>query len=138
MTIDDRLDRLTERHEALTQSVELLRSHGNELSERLARQAEKSDRENTALNHTLRRAIRMAVTEARNERLRRQTLDEYFTKLAAAQLITEEKMQVLEDRLARYVDASWDGGSGHGKKKCRRRPGNKPCAGEASPSLTNL
>ena len=45
MTIDDRLDRLTERHEALTQSVKLLRAHGNEFSERLARQAEKSDRE---------------------------------------------------------------------------------------------
>jgi hypothetical protein len=107
MNIDDRLDRLTERHEALTQSVELLGVQIHALSE-------KQDRENTAINHTLRRAIHMAVNEARNERRRRQTLDEYFTKLAAAQLITEEKMQVLEDRLARYVDASWDGGSGHG------------------------
>jgi|HubBroStandDraft_1064217.scaffolds.fasta_scaffold02573_8 hypothetical protein len=114
MNIDDRLDRLTERHEALTQSVELLRAHGNELSERLARQAEKQDRENTALNHTLRRAIRMAVTEARNERRRRQTLDEYITKLTAAQLVTEEKMQVLEDRLTRFIDASRSGGNGHG------------------------
>jgi uncharacterized membrane protein YheB (UPF0754 family) len=113
MTIDERLDRLTERHEALTQSVELLRSHGSELSERLARQAEKSDRENAALNQTLRRAIRMAVTEARNER-RRQTLDEYITKLAAVQLITEEKMQVLEDRLVRFIDASRGAGNGHG------------------------
>jgi hypothetical protein len=114
MTIDDRLDRLTERHEALTQSVELLRTHGNELSERLARQAEKSDREHAPLNRTLRRAIRMAVTEARNERRRRQTLDEYITKLAAAQLVTEEKMQVLEDGLTRFIDASRGGGNGHG------------------------
>jgi protein-tyrosine-phosphatase len=114
MNIDDRLDRLTERHEALPQSVELLRTHGNELSERLARQAERSDRENAALNHTLRRAIRMAVTETRNERRRRQTLDEYIAKPAAAQLITEEKMQVLEDRLARFIDASRGGGNGHG------------------------
>jgi uncharacterized membrane protein YheB (UPF0754 family) len=113
MTIDERLDRLTERHEALTQSVELLRSHRSELSERLARQAEKSDRENAALNQTLRRAIRMAVTEARNER-RRQTLDEYITKLAAVQLITGEKMQVLEDRLVRFIDASRGAGNGHG------------------------
>jgi hypothetical protein len=111
MMIDNRLDRLTERHEALTQSGELLRAHGSELSERLARQAEKSDREHTALNRTLRRAIRMAVTETRNERRRRQTLDEYITKLAAAQLITEEKMQVLEDRLARFIDASRGGGT---------------------------
>jgi hypothetical protein len=56
----------------------------------------------------------MAVTETRNERRRRQTLDEYITKLAAAQLITEEKMQVLEDRLARFIDASRGGGNGHG------------------------
>jgi hypothetical protein len=91
MNIDDRLDRLTERHEALTQSIELLGTHGNELSERLARQAQKSDREIKAINNTLRRAMRMAVTDAHNERRRRQTLDEYFTKLAAAQLVTEEK-----------------------------------------------
>ncbi|HXM41097.1 MAG TPA: hypothetical protein VN924_07580 [Bryobacteraceae bacterium] len=120
MTIDDRLDRLTERHEALTQSVELLRAHGNELSDRLARQAEKSDRENTALNHTLRRAIRMAVTEARNERRRRQTLDEYITKLAAAQLITEEKVQRTDENLARleqtvsqFIDSIRRGPNGH-------------------------
>jgi DNA anti-recombination protein RmuC len=98
MTIDERLERLTERHEALTQSVELLRAHGNELSERLARQAEKSDRDNTALN---------------------QTLDEYFTKLAAAQLITEEKAQRTEESLARleqtvsrFID-SMRSGNGH-------------------------
>ncbi len=106
MTIDDRLDRLTERHEALTQSVELLGVHIHALSE-------KQDRENTALNRTLRRAISMAVTEARNERRRRQTLDEYITKLAAAQLVTEEKMQVLEDRLTKFIDASRGGGNGH-------------------------
>jgi len=55
----------------------------------------------------------MAVTEARNERRRRQTLDEYITKLAAAQLVTEEKMQVLEDRLTKFIDASRGGGNGH-------------------------
>ena len=121
MTIDDRLDRLTGRHEALTRSVELLRAHGNEFSERLARQAEKSDREIKAINHTLRRAIRMAVTEARNERRRRQTLDEYITKLAAAQLITGEKVQRTEDGLvrleqtvSRFIDSIRPGGNGHG------------------------
>jgi hypothetical protein len=56
----------------------------------------------------------MAVAEARNERRRRQTLDEYITKLAAAQLVTEEKMQVLEDRLVRFIEASRGGGNGHG------------------------
>jgi hypothetical protein len=43
------------------------------------------------------RAIRLAVWEARQERKKRreadEKLDEYITKLAAAQLITEEKLQ---------------------------------------------
>jgi len=113
MTIDERLDRLTDRHEALTQSVELLGVHLHALSE-------KHDRENTALNNTLRRAIRMAVTEARNERRRRQTLDEYITKLAAAQLITEERVQRTDANLARleqtvsqFIDSMRRGGNGH-------------------------
>lgn len=91
------------------------------MSERLGRQAERSDRENTSLNHTLRRAIRMAVTEARNERRRRQTLDEYIAKLAAAQLITEEKVQRTEENLtrleqtvSRFIDSIRPGGNGHG------------------------
>jgi hypothetical protein len=36
MNIDERLDRLTERHEALTQSVELLAIEGRELRERIS------------------------------------------------------------------------------------------------------
>ncbi len=36
MTIDERLDRLTERHEALTQSVELLAIESRELRERIS------------------------------------------------------------------------------------------------------
>jgi chromosome segregation ATPase len=35
MTIDERLDRLTERHEALTQSVELLALQGKETDRRI-------------------------------------------------------------------------------------------------------
>jgi hypothetical protein len=107
MTIDERLERLAERHEALTQSVELLGVHLHALSE-------KQDRETTALRRDLSRAVRLAVAEARNERRRRQTLDEYITKLAAAQLITEEKMQVFEDRLVKFIEASRGGGNGHG------------------------
>jgi len=76
--------------------------------------SDKQDRDQTAVNNTLRRAIRMAVTETGAERRRRQTLDEYITKLAAAQLVTEEKMQVLEDRLTKFIDASRGGGNGHG------------------------
>jgi hypothetical protein len=35
MTIDERLDRLTERHEALAQSIELLVAEGREQTERI-------------------------------------------------------------------------------------------------------
>jgi hypothetical protein len=49
------------------------------------------------------RAIRLAVWEARQERKKRRAadekLDEYITRLAAAQLITEEKLQrFIEER----------------------------------------
>jgi hypothetical protein len=40
MTIDERLDRLTERHEALTQSVELLAIETRELKTAIALDAE--------------------------------------------------------------------------------------------------
>ena len=114
MNIDERLERLTERHEALTQSVELLGVHVRELSASVETLSEKQDRETTSIRHTLRRAVHLAVTEARNERRRRQVLDEYITKLAAAQLVTEEKMQVLEDKLVSFIDASRRGGNGKG------------------------
>jgi hypothetical protein len=35
MTVDERLERLTERHEALTQSVELMRLEGQEQNKRI-------------------------------------------------------------------------------------------------------
>ena len=40
VTTDERLDRLTERHEALTQSVELLAIETRELKEAIAQDAE--------------------------------------------------------------------------------------------------
>jgi len=40
MTIDERLDRLTDRHEALTQSVELLAIETRELKTAIAQDAE--------------------------------------------------------------------------------------------------
>jgi uncharacterized membrane protein len=55
-----------------------------------------------AMNRTLRQAIAAAVREARNERRKRQELDD---KLSAAQLITEEKLQ-------RFIDSLRQGGNG--------------------------
>ena len=61
----------------------------------------------------LRRAIRDSVREARNERQRRQrsiaAIDEAITKLAAAQLVTEEKLQ----RLLERDERRYGGNGGH-------------------------
>ena len=43
MTIDERLDRLTERHEVLTQSVELMAAEGREIDRRLDRLTERHE-----------------------------------------------------------------------------------------------
>jgi hypothetical protein len=64
-----------------------------------------------ALDQQLRRAIRLNVQEVRAERKRRAAaiaiIDEKITQLAAAQLITEEKLQ-------RYLQ-NRGGGNGHGQ-----------------------
>jgi hypothetical protein len=100
VTIDERLERLVERHEALTQSVELLastQSHAaEEYEERFLRQeerflrqeerlleiAERADahreqhnREITEIRRELGRAIRLSIQEARNQRNRHQELE---------------------------------------------------------------
>jgi len=58
-------------------------------------------REGAAMRAELRRAFSMGVREARSARRRQQELDEEFdqkmTQLAAAQLVTEEKLQRLID-----------------------------------------
>jgi hypothetical protein len=64
----------------------------------------------------LRRAVRLGVKEARQERARRRELasqvDSAITRLAAAQLITEERMQVTEERMQAYF--AWlKSGNGH-------------------------
>ena len=91
----------------------------------------KAEYETAEIKKTLRRAIRLAVQEARNERVRRQALDarveaqrgrfeeqmtrfeEQMTKLAAAQLVTEEKLQSLGAKIDRFVDGLRSG-NGHG------------------------
>ena len=93
MTIDERLERLVERHEALTQSVELLasaQSHAaEEYEERFLRQeerlleiAERADthreqhnREITEIRRELGRAIRLSIQEPRNQRKRHHELE---------------------------------------------------------------
>ena len=64
---------------------------------RQAEQTERLRREQEKTEATLRRAIRLAVREARNERKRRHSFtsefDQKMTQLAAAQLLTEETLR---------------------------------------------
>jgi len=100
MNIDERMAALVGRHEALTETVELLAERRTEAEERHAR-------ETADFRRDLRRAFAMGVQEARNQRRRSAALDEKITQLAAAQLVTEEKLQGLLDALRR-------GGKGSG------------------------
>ena len=99
MTIDERL-------EALTQSLELLAHLQADAEERHDREMEEIRREGRAMRVDLRRAFSMGVREARNARRRGQELDQKITQLAAAQLITEEKLQ-------RFIDSMRRGGNGN-------------------------
>lgn len=56
MNIDERLDRLTERHEALTQSVELL-THSQEKNETLMTQVIESIRSLARIAHAHERSV---------------------------------------------------------------------------------
>jgi len=63
MTIDERLERLTERHEALTQSVELMRLEGQEQGKRIAEQGRNIDQIVTLMESFT------AVVQSRERRL---------------------------------------------------------------------
>jgi archaellum component FlaC len=85
MTIDERLEKLTERHEALTQTVELITAEG------------------LAFRREFRRAVRLGIQEARNQRKRSAVLDE---KIAAAQLSNQELFELLK----RFLERGGNGG----------------------------
>jgi len=106
VTFEERLEKLAERHEVLTQGVEL---HEREMAE--------IRREGALMRADLRRAFAMGVREARNERRRRRELDEKMDEkigqLASAQLITEEKLQALYGRMDSFIDSMRRGGNGN-------------------------
>ena len=79
-----------------------------DLDQKMADGEERHNREIASINRTLRRAVHLAVHEARNERHKRRELDDYITKLAAAQLITEERLRELIER-----DQQRRGGNGN-------------------------
>ena len=63
------------------------------------------------IDRLLDRAVRLGVLEARQERRKRRELDEKMTQLAAAQLVTEEKMQSMQAALEAFLKR---GGNGQG------------------------
>ena len=105
MTLDERL-------QALTESLELQSAMREDDHKHLEEDRERQfqhEKEMLSLRHDFNRAFDLAVRESRNERQKRREglseLDTKITQLAAAQLVTEEKLQ-------RLIDAIHPGGNG--------------------------
>jgi hypothetical protein len=63
------------------------------------------DREMRQIRDNLRRWTVLGVKEARNQRKRVREIDESITRLAAAQLVTEEKQQRVDESITRLAAA---------------------------------
>lgn len=98
-------DKWLEQHDRMIADHDrMMAEHDRTLVEH-KRMTEENARGLRAMNQLLRRAIAAAVREARNERPKRDELDDKITKLSSAQRITEEKLQ-------RFIDSLRRGGNG--------------------------
>ena len=85
--------------ELLELHTTMLANHERRLEEHERWKAEmeeahkKHERDTDQIRQILRHAVRLAVREARNERRKRRELDDKIAQLAAAQLVTEEKLK---------------------------------------------
>lgn len=95
-----------ERHE------QWLEQHDRSM-DRAQKRADLAEKRADRTDARLDRAVRLAVREARNERSKRRELDEKLTQLAAAQVVTEEKMQSLQASMQAFIDSLRRGGNGH-------------------------
>ena len=86
-------------------TIEFILSQQAKNEARLGAMDERHDREMHQIREQLRRAVRLAVQDARTERKRRQEMaeqwDQTITRLSAAQLVTEEKLQGLIQAMRR-------------------------------------
>ena len=83
-------DRMMADHEQfMKEHDQFIREHGQFIREH--------EQAINRIDARLNRALRDSVREARNERAKRRELDDKITQLAAAQLVTEEKLQRLID-----------------------------------------
>lgn len=92
----------------VARTMEFILDQIAQLAVQQARSAERHDSEIAEIRKVaqktrddLRRAVRLGVQEARNQRRRSQDLDEKITQLAAAQLVTEQKFQSFLDHMGR-------------------------------------
>jgi len=102
-----------EQHDRMLADHDRMIAESREAYERMREAHERLERSHERTERLLRRAIRAAVLEARNERERRRRafakIDDAITKLAAAQLVTEEKLQ----RLIERDERRYGGNGGH-------------------------
>jgi hypothetical protein len=105
---------------ALAAQAEELRARIAALEEVHAKDYAKRELLGAKTDARLAHAIRLSARDARSQRKRHQELDEKITQLAAAQLVTEEKMQVTEkmmqvteEKLQRFIDSMQRGTNGH-------------------------
>jgi len=90
-----------------------IENHLTSIAERQDQAAEERAIDKAYLRH----AVRLAIQEARNERSKRREMDakwdEKITQLAAAQLVTEEKLQGLSLTVDAFIKSMHRGGNGH-------------------------
>jgi hypothetical protein len=86
-------------------TIEFILSQQARNEARVGAMDERHGREMQQIREELRRAVRLAVQDARHERKRRQEMaeqwDQKITQLSAAQLVTEEKLQGLIETMRR-------------------------------------
>ena len=76
----------------------------------------RAESEMAAIRETMRRALRLGVQEARNERRKRreadERLDEKITQLAASHLLTEEVVRNLGKKIDAFIESMRRSGNG--------------------------
>jgi hypothetical protein len=97
--------------------AEARQAHMDEALAQLAEEQRRTGLGLQRLERVMRRAIALGVQAIRAERRQREKMrsefDEIMTQLAAAQLITEKKLQVVSDKLDRLIDALHGSSDGH-------------------------
>jgi chromosome segregation ATPase len=113
MDIERTMEFIVDQLAKTTAGIEELRERMNQFQANLERMQEQAARTDARLD----KAVALGIRELRNERRRRQELDARFdekiTQLASAQLITEEKLQRLEEKLDKFIDSQMRGGDGN-------------------------